>query len=40
MHDSIRFAEARAMALWVIVLAGLTYGIVNTISKVVDLFGG
>ena len=40
MHDSIRLAEARAMALWVVVLAGLTYGIVNTISKVVDLFGG
>ena len=40
MHDSIRFAEARAMALWVIVIGGLAYGIVNTFSAVVDLFSG
>ena len=40
MRDSIRFAETRAMALWAVVLCGLAYGIVNTITKVVDLFGG
>jgi hypothetical protein len=40
MRDTIRFAEARAIALWILVLAGLTYGVVMTIDKVVDLFGG
>jgi hypothetical protein len=40
MHESMRWAETRAVALWVLVLAGLTYGIVNTIAKVVDLFSG
>jgi hypothetical protein len=40
MRDGIRFAETRAIALWVIVAGGLAYGIVNTIAKVVDLFGG
>ncbi len=29
---------ARAYALWVLVLAALTYGVINTISQVVDLF--
>jgi len=28
----------RGIALWFIVLAALTYGIVNTLSKVADLF--
>jgi hypothetical protein len=30
----------RAVALWVVVLAALTYGVINTISQVIDLFGG
>jgi hypothetical protein len=30
----------RAVLLWVLVLAALTYGVVNTISQVVDLFSG
>jgi hypothetical protein len=30
----------RAIVLWVIVVAGLLYGIVNTASQVADLFGG
>ncbi len=38
MRDDIRFAEARAIALWILVLAGLAYGVVMTLSKVVDLF--
>jgi uncharacterized membrane protein YwzB len=28
----------RAMVLWVIVAAALAYGVINTISQVVDLF--
>jgi hypothetical protein len=28
----------RAYALWVLVLAALAYGVINTISQVVDLF--
>ena len=40
MRSSMRWAETRAIALWVLVLAGLTYGIVNTMAKVVDLFSG
>jgi hypothetical protein len=38
--DSASSAQVRAMALWVIVSAGLLYGVVNTFAKVVDLFGG
>jgi hypothetical protein len=38
--DSANSAQVRAMALWVIVSAGLVYGVVNTFAKVVDLFGG
>jgi len=30
----------RAILLWALVAAGLAYGIVNTISQVVDLFSG
>jgi hypothetical protein len=30
----------RAIALWVLVAAGLAYGVVNTIKQVVDLFSG
>ena len=38
--DSANSAQVRAMALWVIVSAGLLYGVVNTFAKVADLFGG
>lgn len=37
---SARGTAARAYALWVVVSAGLLYGVVNTVAKVVDLFGG
>jgi hypothetical protein len=37
---STRGTAARAYALWVVVSAGLLYGVVNTAAKVVDLFGG
>ena len=36
---SARGAELRGYALWVIVSAGLLYGVVNTARQVVDLFG-
>jgi hypothetical protein len=29
---------ARAYVLWVLVLAALAYGVINTISQIVDLF--
>ena len=29
---------ARAYALWVLVVAALAYGVINTVSQVVDLF--
>jgi hypothetical protein len=32
--------EIRAIALWVLVAAGLLYGVINTAAQVVDLFGG
>jgi hypothetical protein len=35
-----RGAEARGLALWLIVIGGLLYGVVNTASQVVDLFSG
>jgi hypothetical protein len=35
-----RGAELRGIALWVIVSAGLLYGVVNTARQVVDLFSG
>jgi hypothetical protein len=35
-----RGAEVRGIGLWLIVLAGLLYGVVNTASQVVDLFSG
>jgi len=38
--DNSASLKARAMGLWVIVCAGLAYGVVNTFAKVVDLFGG
>ena len=28
----------RAVALWILVSAALLYGVINTLSKVVDLF--
>jgi 4-hydroxybenzoate polyprenyltransferase len=30
----------RAILLWMLVAAGLAYGVVNTINQVVDLFSG
>jgi hypothetical protein len=35
-----RGAAIRAIALWIIVAAGLVYGVVNTATQVADLFGG
>jgi hypothetical protein len=32
--------EIRAIALWILVAAGLLYGVVNTATQVVHLFGG
>jgi|1185.fasta_scaffold134998_2 hypothetical protein len=29
---------ARAYVLWVLVVAALAYGVINTVSQVVDLF--
>ena len=39
-ESGARGTVARAYALWVVVSAGLLYGVVNTGAKVVDLFGG
>jgi hypothetical protein len=39
-ESGARGSAARAYALWVIVSAGLLYGVVNTGAAVVDLFGG
>ena len=36
---SVRGAELRGYVLWVIVGAGLLYGVVNTARQVADLFG-
>jgi hypothetical protein len=33
-------AAAMAIMLWLLVAGGLAYGIVSTLQKVVDLFGG
>ena len=30
----------RAVVLWMLVAAALTYGVVNTINQVIDLFSG
>ena len=30
----------RAILLWILVATGLAYGVINTISQVVDLFSG
>jgi hypothetical protein len=35
-----RGAAIRAIMLWIIVAAGLVYGVVNTATQVADLFGG
>ena len=42
MNESVseRGAAIRAVSLWIIVLAGLAYGVLNTASQVADLFGG
>jgi hypothetical protein len=42
MHDdaSPKTAATAAMFLWAVVAAGLTYGVVNTIKSVIDLFTG
>jgi hypothetical protein len=31
---------ARAVVLWMFVVAALAYGVINTVSKVIDLFAG
>ncbi|MEA2248791.1 MAG: hypothetical protein QOH46_3320 [Solirubrobacteraceae bacterium] len=33
-------AAATAIFLWIVVLAGLAYGLINTLRTVVDLFSG
>ena len=33
-------AAGRARVLWVVVVAGLAYGVINTITQVIDLFSG
>ena len=30
----------RAILLWMLVVAALAYGVINTVSQIVDLFGG
>jgi hypothetical protein len=30
----------RAVLLWMLVVAALAYGVINTISQVIDLFSG
>ena len=30
----------RAILLWMLVMAARAYGVINTISQIVDLFGG
>ena len=37
---SDRGAAIRAVSLWIVVLAGLVYGVVYTASQVAHLFGG
>jgi hypothetical protein len=39
-HASDKGAAASAIFLWAAVAAGLTYGVVNTIKSVIDLFAG
>jgi hypothetical protein len=39
-HDSGRSPVIPALLLWVLVLCGLLYGIVQTATKVPALFGG
>jgi hypothetical protein len=38
--SSARSDEIRGIVLWILVAAALLYGIVNTLSSVIDLFGG
>jgi hypothetical protein len=33
-------AAGRARVLWVVVAGGLAYGVINTITQVIDLFSG
>lgn len=40
MNAAGRMLVARAILLWILVSAGLLYGIVETIAKVTALFGG
>ena len=37
--NELRVTSAAAIALWVIVVAGLAYGVIQTLSKVGALFG-
>ena len=39
-ESAARGAAARAIALWVVVSAGLLYGVVNTKRQVTHLYGG
>ena len=38
--DGANAAKAAAIFLWVMVICGLAYGLVNTFKTVVDLFTG
>jgi hypothetical protein len=39
-HDTGRSAAAPAIFLWVLVVCGLLYGVIETATKVPALFGG
>jgi hypothetical protein len=39
-HDTGYSTAAPAIVLWVLVICGLTYGVVETATKVPALFGG
>ena len=39
-HDSARSPVVAAILLWVLVLCGLLYGVVQTATKIPALFGG
>jgi hypothetical protein len=39
-HDTGHSATAPAIFLWVVVICGLLYGVIETATKVPALFGG
>jgi hypothetical protein len=39
-NTTARGSELRGILLWILVGSGLLYGVVNTVNKVVNLFGG